>query len=122
MRENKKIKPHTYHDSNSSWDENISGKIKFNNDQSSAKLFWRGVPVNRILFSTGMYFNCCTNLHLEFFNLCPFNKQMQDGLIHDIVTVYKRKTRNYSLHQPRDISSCSVLNIFLHQPTPLHMK
>lgn len=38
-------------DSNSSRDVNIWGKMKFNKDQSSAKLFCRGIPVKRNLFS-----------------------------------------------------------------------
>jgi hypothetical protein len=49
--------------------------MKFNNDQSSAKLFCRGVPVNRSLFSTGKYFNSLISLHFAFFNLCPFRKK-----------------------------------------------
>lgn len=67
---------HTDHDSNSSWDWKISGKMKFNNDQSSAKLFCRGVPVNRSLFSTGKCFNSLSNLHFEFFSRCPFRKKV----------------------------------------------
>lgn len=67
-----------YHDSNSSWDENMSGRIKFNNDQSSAKLFCKGVPVNKSLFSTFKSLRSLTNLHLAFFNLCPFkNKEIK---------------------------------------------
>lgn len=75
----KKKKKDTHHDSNSSLDEKISGKIKFNNDQSSAKLFCSGVPVRSSLFSTVMCFNSFSSLHFEFFNLCPFKKNMFSG-------------------------------------------
>jgi hypothetical protein len=68
---NNKLEKNTDHFSNSSRDENISGKMKFSNDQSSAKLFWRGVPVKRSLFSTLMYLNMFTNLQFEFLSLCP---------------------------------------------------
>ena len=45
--------------------------MKFNNDHSSAKLFYRGVPVKRSLLSACKCFNSFTSLYLKFFNLCP---------------------------------------------------
>lgn len=64
-----------YHDSNSSCDAKMSGRIKFNSDHSSDKLFCRGVPVSRSLFSIFKYLSSLSNLHLWFFNLWPYKIQ-----------------------------------------------
>ena len=60
-----------YQDWNSLRDVKICGKMKFSRDQSSGKLFWSGVPVNRSVLSAGSCFSSRRSLQSKFFNLWP---------------------------------------------------
>ena len=60
------------HFSKSSQLLNTIGNKKFNKLHNSLKLFYKGVPVNKILYSAEYYYpKVYANLLLEFFILCP---------------------------------------------------
>jgi hypothetical protein len=64
---------YAYQDWNSASEVKIFGRMKFNRDHNSGRLFWRGVPVNSRRFSADNCLSSLNNLQSVFLSLWPCN-------------------------------------------------